>query len=316
MSSVDVIVPCYRYGHFLRACVESVLNQQTSDLRILIIDDASPDNTAEVAAELTKEDRRVEFLRHSKNIGHIATYNEGIRWAKADYMLLLSADDLLAPGALQRAAEVLDAYPEVALTYGRCAEWHDCGPVPSFNAEPDSGCKLHTGLDFIRAVCTTFVNPVPTPCAVVRTSVQNIVGGYRPNLPHSGDLEMWLRFAANGAVASIGSVQAMRRVHGSNMSSEFCSNACIYYKQWKDTYDSFFSEYAGYIDICRLQAEADRVLAERAFWTMWHSSAEGGATAADGSFGSQSSFAPTSASFPRSVGWSGPLARAAVLPRP
>ena len=57
-------------------------------------------------------------------------------------------------------------------------------------------------------------------------------------------------------------------------------------------------------------------LAERAFGPVWHSSAEGGATAPDGSFGSQSSFAPTSASFPRSVGWSGPLALAAVLPRP
>ncbi len=49
MSFVDVIVPCYRYGHFLRECVESVLEQEVN-VRVLIIDDASPDDTAEVAA--------------------------------------------------------------------------------------------------------------------------------------------------------------------------------------------------------------------------------------------------------------------------
>jgi glycosyltransferase involved in cell wall biosynthesis len=55
MSSVDVIVPCYRYGHFLKECVESVLAQSVQNVRVLIIDDASPDNTAEVAADLVKK---------------------------------------------------------------------------------------------------------------------------------------------------------------------------------------------------------------------------------------------------------------------
>ena len=88
MSSVDVIVPCYRYGHFLRECVESVLSQAVENVRILIIDDASPDNTAEVAADLVREDSRVTFVRHTINKEHIATYNEGIEWASVDYMLL------------------------------------------------------------------------------------------------------------------------------------------------------------------------------------------------------------------------------------
>ena len=57
MSSVDVIVPCYRYGHFLRDCVESVLAQAGPSVRVLIIDDASPDNTAEVASDLTKREK-------------------------------------------------------------------------------------------------------------------------------------------------------------------------------------------------------------------------------------------------------------------
>jgi glycosyltransferase involved in cell wall biosynthesis len=56
VSSVDVIVPCYRYGHFLRQSVESVLAQRDISVRVLIIDDASPDCTAEVATQLSSED--------------------------------------------------------------------------------------------------------------------------------------------------------------------------------------------------------------------------------------------------------------------
>ncbi|MGY4472207.1 glycosyltransferase involved in cell wall biosynthesis [Bradyrhizobium sp. LB9.1b] len=98
MSSVDIVVPCFRYGHFLRECVESVLAQSGPELRVLIIDDASPDNTAEVAEELARSDPRVDYRRHTSNQGLIATANEGIAWARADYMLLLSADDYLLPG--------------------------------------------------------------------------------------------------------------------------------------------------------------------------------------------------------------------------
>jgi cellulose synthase/poly-beta-1,6-N-acetylglucosamine synthase-like glycosyltransferase len=127
VSSVDVFVPCYRYGHFLRQCVESVLSQSGVSVRVLIIDEASPDNTAEVAAALASEDPLVSFIRHIENKGHIATYNEGIEWASADYMLLLSADDYLLPGALSRAAELMDAHPEVGFTFGNVIELTDNG---------------------------------------------------------------------------------------------------------------------------------------------------------------------------------------------
>ena len=100
LARIDVFIPCYNYGRFLYQCVNSVLGQAGVDVRVLVIDDASSDNTAEVAAALAREDPRVTVIRHSTNKGHIDTYNEGIEWASADYMLLLSADDYLLPGAL------------------------------------------------------------------------------------------------------------------------------------------------------------------------------------------------------------------------
>src|SRR4051794_4607901 len=119
MSRVDVVIPCYNYGRFLRDCVASVLGQAGVDVRVLVIDDCSKDDTPAVGAVLAAADARVEFRRHAVNRGHIATYNEGLlEWAAGDYALLLSADDLLIPGALARAAALMDAHPEVGMTYG------------------------------------------------------------------------------------------------------------------------------------------------------------------------------------------------------
>jgi glycosyltransferase involved in cell wall biosynthesis len=94
------------------------LTQSSPELRVLITDDASPDNTAEIAEELVCSDPRVDYRRHTSNRGLIATANEGIAWARADYMLLLSADDYLLPSALSRSADLMDDRPSVAFTFG------------------------------------------------------------------------------------------------------------------------------------------------------------------------------------------------------
>jgi len=91
----------------------------------LVIDDASPDNTAEVATALAREDPRVTVIRHATNKGHINSYNEGIEWALGITCCFFSADDYLLPGALSRAADMMDANPEVGFTFGNAIELSD-----------------------------------------------------------------------------------------------------------------------------------------------------------------------------------------------
>jgi hypothetical protein len=221
VSSVDVVVPCYRYGHFLRECVESVLAQPGPRVRVLIIDDASPDNTGEVAAELAKGESRVSVVRHASNKGHIATYNEGIEWASADYMLILSADDYLLPGALTHSATLMDAYPEVGFTFGNVIELRDNRDLNrgSVDVITKAGWRILRGLEFIELSASR--NIVPTPTAVVRTALQKRLGGYLKDLPHSGDMEMWLRLAAHASVGSLEACQAVYRRHSGNMSLNY-----------------------------------------------------------------------------------------------
>src|ERR1700751_2438487 len=113
MASVDVSIPCYQYGRFLRRCVTSVLSQEIRNLRVLIIDNASSDNSLDVARSLAAEDSRVEVVAHPANLGHHASYNEGIDWASAEYFTTLCVDVLLPPGSLRRAITIMERHPEV-----------------------------------------------------------------------------------------------------------------------------------------------------------------------------------------------------------
>lgn len=243
LSSVDVIVPCYRYAHFLRECVESLLVQSVPSLRVLIIDDASPDNTSDIATALAKQDSRVTFRKHLSNNGHIATYNEGIEWASSDYMLILSADDYLLPGALKRAIRLMDANPEVAFTFGNALQLEPSGvqrPMGVVKGKTD--WHILSGPQFIR-----FSGPrsiVPTPTAVVRTQIQRRVGGYRSELTHTGDMEMWLRLAAHGSVGMLKDYQAVYRRHATNMSLAYMADGLLPdVQQRKAAIDCFFQNH-------------------------------------------------------------------------
>jgi glycosyltransferase involved in cell wall biosynthesis len=269
MTRVDVVIPCYRYAHFLRACVDSVLSQPGVDVRVLILDDASPDDTPAVAGELTRRDPRVEYRRHETNQGHIATYNEGLLgWASGDCVLLLSADDLLAPGALRRAARVLEEHPEVGLVHGRQVFFGD-EPGPAQTPEDTVSCPtvVLAGEAFVETCCTGGSNPVATPTAVVRTALQHEAGGYSKALPHTADMELWLRLAARSSVARVEAHQAYKRMHAANMQHEYVRGVLADLRQRQGAFESFFQgdgrRLAGRD---RLQALAARRLGEAAFW--------------------------------------------------
>lgn len=222
MSSVDVVVPCYNYSRFLEQCVDSILGQVGVDVRVLIIDDASSDDTSHVGKRLAAYDKRVEFRQHDVNQGHIATYNEGLLgWASAEYSLLISADDALAPGALARATQLMDCHSELGITYGMALIVTDNDGPTEITETVSNDYRIVSGSQFLRFCCAKCVNPVPTPTAIVRTELQHHLGGYRADFPHTGDLEMWMRFAAHTSVGVLRAVQGYYRWHGANMGSRY-----------------------------------------------------------------------------------------------
>lgn len=245
-TTIDVAIPCYRYGSFLRQCVESVLSQVDVNVRVLILDDASPDNSAEIGRELARLDSRVEFRHHAANKGHIATYNEGIEWAAADLFLLLSADDYLLPGAFSRAAKLMATAPDLSFVFGAALLLFDDGTsamTKPFHRHSDSGTAIWSCLEFIKTMNGR--NIVPTPTAIVRTSAQKRVGGYRNELPHAGDMAMWLRLAAEGPVGFISAPQGVYRIHSTNMSRSYSSARLPDIEQRRVAIEHFFEHVGG-----------------------------------------------------------------------
>jgi GT2 family glycosyltransferase len=266
MSRVDVIVPCHRYAHYLRQCVESVLSQSHGDLRVLIIDDCSPDHTEEVARELVAQDRRVAYRRHASNSGHIYTYNEGLDWSNGAYTVLLSADDYLASGALERAVKLFAENPEIGMSYGCGVEVFQGQPEPTWLKSDDTReAWVISSSSFIHALCDEARNPIVTPTVVVRSDLQKYLGGYREDLPHTGDLEMWLRFAAHAPVGFVNDLQAYYRKHSANMHIGFGDVGG--FEQRRAAFHAFFDNQGQRLgNAAELRSLSDRRLAEASVW--------------------------------------------------
>jgi glycosyltransferase involved in cell wall biosynthesis len=242
-------------------------------VRVLIIDDASSDDSVELAHRLAARDPRVEVLAHATNKGHIATYNEGIAWARAEYATLLSADDLLAPMALARAIAVMESNPQVGFVAGKLAHFTDEADLADELERARTqgarvAAKIRAGADFIRGICELPINPLAASGIIVRTELQQTAGGYLPELPHSGDLEMWLRLAARADLAIVDAVQCFTRLHATNMRNEYYANRMLEdYRQRRLALELFFERQEAVLgDAGGLSRLAMTSLAREVFW--------------------------------------------------
>jgi glycosyl transferase family 2 len=265
LPRVTVVIPCYNYGHYLPACLESVLSQHGVEVDALVIDDASTDGSAAVARGLAAADPRITLIAHSANRGHIATYNEGLSQATGDYVVLLSADDMLIRGSLARSVAVMEAHPGVGLVYGH--------PVLLYDGQPTGaprmrtyGARVWSGPDWISAQCRRGLSCIFNPEVVVRTSVQHEVGPYSSALRHTADLEMWLRIAAVADVARVrGSDQAYRRMHEASMMHTEHAGILADLSGRREAYEAFFAGPGAQLPrAARDLARARRRLAEEA----------------------------------------------------
>jgi len=268
MSRVDVVVPCYNYGAFLSDCVAGALDDQPdSDVRVLIIDDASQDDSAEIAHKLAAAYDRVEVIVHPVNRGHIATFNEGlIDWADGDYCVLISADDKIAPGALRRATDLMDAHPEVGFVYGNVVNFRDGEELPPARTT-SRPATIWSGRRWLEQRFREGYTCVYSPEVVVRTSVQHQVGGFNPDpdLYHTSDVEMWMRLAACADVGFVHADQAYKRGHPNQMF--LAVDDLLHLNQRRAAYESVLNQYGEVLpNAAELSDMVHRELAKQALW--------------------------------------------------
>lgn len=114
---ISVVIPTYNYAHLLPRALDSVLGQMTNDIELIVVDDGSRDNTADMLADYVAKHPRLHVIQQA-NAGAAAARNRGISKACGRYALLLDADDELLPDALAVLRGVVAVHPQAGMVLG------------------------------------------------------------------------------------------------------------------------------------------------------------------------------------------------------
>jgi hypothetical protein len=211
--AVDIVIDNYNYAQFLPAAIESALAQTHERVRVIVVDDGSSDNSAEVAQRYG--DRVTVVLK--ENGGHASAFNAGFERCEGDVVILLDADDLLHPHAAAEAAAVFAADERVAKTQSRMevvdAEGGSTGLV-----KPPPHIPMPNGDVCAEELSQPFDLPwVPTSANAFRREAMAKVMPI-PEDEYRMCAERYLvhLMPLLGRVASLDHVGACYRVHGDN----------------------------------------------------------------------------------------------------
>ena len=112
---VSIIMPSYNTGKFIAEAISSVISQTYTNWELIIVDDASTDNTAEIVSSLmasqagsaTTGSSKIRFLKNEKNCGAAVSRNRALREARGKWIAFLDSDDLWAPEKLQKQLDFM-----------------------------------------------------------------------------------------------------------------------------------------------------------------------------------------------------------------
>ncbi len=107
MVLVSVIMPLFNHEKYVSEAIESVLNQNFTDLELIIIDDCSRDRSKDIIKKYKVEDNRIKLIFHEKNMGIAKTTNEGLDVAKGKFIALIDSDDIWCERKLEKQLKVL-----------------------------------------------------------------------------------------------------------------------------------------------------------------------------------------------------------------
>lgn len=118
MPKISIVIPAYNVGDYLQECLDSVRNQTFSDIEAIVVNDASPDNVGEIAAQAAEQDPRIRVVTNNPNMGTHRTRMAGVENASGEYTFFLDGDDALKPDMCEQLAAEIDKHPVDVLHYG------------------------------------------------------------------------------------------------------------------------------------------------------------------------------------------------------
>lgn len=229
---VSVLLPTYNRAAYLRQAIESALNQTFRDIEVVIVDDGSTDDTAQIVQRIN--DPRVRYI-YQANRGVAAALNTAWRASRGDYLARLDSDDIWLPNLLAEFVTTLDADPDLGLVYAR-AQWMDAqgNALPQILGAPEKfpGQWLKS-LVYGDCVC---------PIAVMfRRDCMERTGGYDESLIGNEDWDLWLRMAMHYRFAFRNEILARYRAHSQNLTSSVSARSLRLFDDRLRVLEKFFA---------------------------------------------------------------------------
>ncbi len=223
---VSVCVPVFNGARFLRQSLESIAAQTYRRMEIIVLDNASTDDSSAVAAAaLQTANHPWRIVRHPENIGYAANCNQGIAEARGELIALFHADDIYDPDIVSQQVRALSDRPD---TLG-CFAFPDCITEDGCRLERPDYAVERSGLEIIPVTLSSYVetyvetgdNILFCPSAMVRASAYMTAGGYDSRCRLIEDLDMWLRLLAHGPLVILNRRLIRYRVHANQGSAEY-----------------------------------------------------------------------------------------------
>ncbi|MES2393141.1 MAG: glycosyltransferase family A protein [Acidobacteriota bacterium] len=199
---ISVIIPCYNAGKYLTQALDSVYAQNYEPLEIVVVNDGSTDDTAEVV----KAYPGVRYV-YQQNQGPPVARNTGLTHSTGELIAFLDSDDLWKEGKLALQRQYLEEHPEEGCVIGRWQNFLEAGTErPEW--VPEEMLSEDTVVLALQA-------------SLIRREVFEQVGGFNPQYRVADDLEWFVRLREAGVmIGFMSSVLVNRRIHESNISQD------------------------------------------------------------------------------------------------
>ena len=210
--TVSVRMTNYNYADYLPRAIESILGQTYTDFELLIIDNASTDDSVAVIERF--DDPRIRLVAHEVNQGALASFRQSCDESRGIYRLHVDADDwVIAPDALQRQVDMLEAHPDMSFVYSS---------MTMFNAEgekiwvsrPHDGDTVLSGANALEDILGFQFGHSGL---MFRLDRYRATDGYSDDMPHIDDLVLAVRLAELGSVGYIDAELYAFHEHGANL---------------------------------------------------------------------------------------------------
>jgi len=236
--NISVLITSYNHAHFLSECLDAVFNQSVLPLEVIVIDDASTDQSVDLIHEYQKSHPELILLKNETNQGPAIAMNRAIHHAKGKYIALAASDDQVLPRFFELGASYLDANPEVGICCSNSSMFKNIKPYFfwEFKVSHENHPTFISPIDMKNRILFTSLW-IPTNASLYRRDLVLKYGCLDDSLKHLCDWFLNYKIALNHGILyvphSFGACRLLPQSYGAKWSRSYWRKIEIYQKLFK-----------------------------------------------------------------------------------